>query len=321
MLAGVPVLSSDIPGVRQPVVQTGFGTLVPPAATSRRSPAPCRSCTRTRRTARAASPGRSARSRWRTCSTRTRCCSTRPRSARRPTRASGRPRPVRRGLLPAERPGGRPSRAALVRPARAPLLRARARTSTSAAAPGTCCGGSRRTAARPGSRSRTWSVAAARATAPGATCLRRPRRPARRAAFGALVAVHVLEHLDDDAVTAALATLAAGAGARRPRAGRHARSGRPRPRDLGRTVGRVRRPDARQPQAARVLAGAAGRRTGSRVLREGSDGLWNVPYGRRYSPSDVVRAAPAFAQYLAGRLVLPPGSGESSVFVVERTGI
>ena len=31
MLAGVPVLSSDIPGVRQPVAQTGFGALVPPA--------------------------------------------------------------------------------------------------------------------------------------------------------------------------------------------------------------------------------------------------------------------------------------------------
>ncbi len=31
MLAGVPVLASDIPGVRQPVAQTGFGTLVPPA--------------------------------------------------------------------------------------------------------------------------------------------------------------------------------------------------------------------------------------------------------------------------------------------------
>lgn len=31
MLAGVPVLSSDIPGVRQPVAQTGFGTVVPPA--------------------------------------------------------------------------------------------------------------------------------------------------------------------------------------------------------------------------------------------------------------------------------------------------
>jgi glycosyltransferase involved in cell wall biosynthesis len=31
MLAGVPVLATDIPGVRQPVAQTGFGTLVPPA--------------------------------------------------------------------------------------------------------------------------------------------------------------------------------------------------------------------------------------------------------------------------------------------------
>jgi len=34
----------------------------------------------------------------------------------------------------------------------------------------------------------------------------------------------------------------------------------------------------------------------------------------------VLRAAPAFAQYVAGRLVLPAGSGESSVFVVERSG-
>lgn len=30
MLAGVPVLASDLPGVRQPVTMTGFGTLVPP---------------------------------------------------------------------------------------------------------------------------------------------------------------------------------------------------------------------------------------------------------------------------------------------------
>ena len=38
MLAGVPVLSSDIPGVRQPVVQTGFGTLGAAGRTSRPSP-------------------------------------------------------------------------------------------------------------------------------------------------------------------------------------------------------------------------------------------------------------------------------------------
>ncbi len=31
MLGGVPVLSSDLPGVRQPVAQTGFGVVVPPA--------------------------------------------------------------------------------------------------------------------------------------------------------------------------------------------------------------------------------------------------------------------------------------------------
>jgi glycosyltransferase involved in cell wall biosynthesis len=31
MLAGVPVLASDIPGVRQPLIETGFGALVPPA--------------------------------------------------------------------------------------------------------------------------------------------------------------------------------------------------------------------------------------------------------------------------------------------------
>ncbi len=57
---------------------------------------------------------------------------------------------------------------------------------------------------------------------------------------------------------------------------------------------------------------------GFAVLREGSDGLWNVPYGRVPWPGDAVRAAPAFAQYVAGRLVLAPGTGESAVFVVER---
>jgi len=31
MQAGVPVIASDIPGVRQPIRQTGFGTVVPPA--------------------------------------------------------------------------------------------------------------------------------------------------------------------------------------------------------------------------------------------------------------------------------------------------
>jgi hypothetical protein len=37
-------------------------------------------------------------------------------------------------------------------------------------------------------------------------------------------------------------------------------------------------------------------------------------------PAAVVRAVPALAQYLAGRLLLRPGSGESAVLVVQRPG-
>jgi SAM-dependent methyltransferase len=58
---------------------------------------------------------------------------------------------------------------------------------------------------------------------------------------------------------------------------------------------------------------------GFRVLREGSDGLWNVPYGRLPKLLDAgVHAVPSLVQFLSGRLFLRPGSGESSVFVLER---
>ena len=55
------------------------------------------------------------------------------------------------------------------------------------------------------------------------------------------------------------------------------------------------------------------------MVRAGSDGLWNVPYRQLPLPVDaLLHAGPALAQYLAGRLVLPPGSGESSVLVLQR---
>jgi hypothetical protein len=55
------------------------------------------------------------------------------------------------------------------------------------------------------------------------------------------------------------------------------------------------------------------------VEREGTDGLWDVPYGRLPKLLDAARhAVPAFAQFLSGRLVLPAGTGESSVFVLRR---
>jgi len=56
---------------------------------------------------------------------------------------------------------------------------------------------------------------------------------------------------------------------------------------------------------------------GMRVIREGSDGLWNVPYRRLPKLVDAaMHAGPALAQFLAGRIFLPPGSGESAVFVL-----
>jgi SAM-dependent methyltransferase len=57
---------------------------------------------------------------------------------------------------------------------------------------------------------------------------------------------------------------------------------------------------------------------GFRVLREGSDGLWNVPYSKLPKLVDAgLHAVPSLVQFLSGRLFLRPGAGESSVFVLE----
>jgi SAM-dependent methyltransferase len=164
-----------------------------------------------------------------------------------------------------------------------------------------------------------WSVAAARATAPGAHVYDDPDA-LPDAGFGALVAVHVLEHLDDAAVAATLATW------RRVLVpGGRALVATPDPAGRGHAISGGRWVGYADPTHVNLRPHAYWRDLladhGFRVLHEASDGLWNVPYGRRYSPRDVVRAAPSLAQYLAGRLILAPGSGESSVFVVERTGI
>jgi len=164
-----------------------------------------------------------------------------------------------------------------------------------------------------------WSVAAARATAPGARVYDDPDA-LPDAAFGALVAVHVLEHLDDDAVAATLATW------RRVLVpGGHALVATPDPDGRGHAISGPRWVGFADPTHVNLRPHAYWRDLltdqGFHVLHEASDGLWNVPYGRRYGPRDVVRAAPSLAQYLAGRLILAPGSGESSVFVLRRTGI
>ena len=163
-----------------------------------------------------------------------------------------------------------------------------------------------------------WAAAAARTTAPGGDRVRAPRRPAG-ARLRAVVAVHVVEHLDDDALTAALA-----AWRRILVPGGHALVATPDLAGRGHALSGARWVGYDDPTHVNLKPHARWRELlvahGFTVLREGSDGLWNVPYSRSPWPGDAVRAAPAFAQYVAGRLVLPPGAGESSVFVVERSG-
>jgi cyclopropane fatty-acyl-phospholipid synthase-like methyltransferase len=59
---------------------------------------------------------------------------------------------------------------------------------------------------------------------------------------------------------------------------------------------------------------------GWQVAREGSDGLWDFPYSYGFLPADVLRhGLPMAAQFLSGRLILKPGTGESSLLVLEKT--
>jgi SAM-dependent methyltransferase len=161
-----------------------------------------------------------------------------------------------------------------------------------------------------------WAAAAARTTAPGAVvheCL----DDLPTGGFALVVAVHVVEHLDDDAVATALRTWR-----RVLRPGGHALVVTPDPAGRGHALSGSRWVGFADPTHVNLKPHARWRELlglhGFHVEREGSDGLWSV--GRPPRPVAVGRAAPALAQYLAGRLFLQPGSGESAVFVVRRGG-
>ena len=59
---------------------------------------------------------------------------------------------------------------------------------------------------------------------------------------------------------------------------------------------------------------------GFSVCRVGTDGLWNLPYreGKGKLQDGLRYSIPTVVQYLAGRLILPAGSGESAVFLLEK---
>lgn len=61
---------------------------------------------------------------------------------------------------------------------------------------------------------------------------------------------------------------------------------------------------------------------GFRVLRSGTDGLWDFPYheGRPVWLDRLRHAWGTGVQFLLGRLVLPVGSGESVILLMQKEG-
>lgn len=162
-----------------------------------------------------------------------------------------------------------------------------------------------------------FSAERARTTAPGCAVYT-DQAAIPPAGFGGLTAIHVLEHLDDDQVATALATWrrVLGPGGRAlvvvpdPAGRAHALAG-PAWAGFSDPTHINLKPHA---EWASVLA-----EHGFDVLRQGSDGLWNVPYRRLPKLVDAgLHAGPSLVQFLSGRLFLRPGSGESGVFVVQR---
>lgn len=136
--------------------------------------------------------------------------------------------------------------------------------------------------------------------------------------FGGITAVHVLEHLTDDVASEVLTTWQ-----RALRPGARVLVVMPDPSGRARDLAGGRWTGFQDATHINLKPHAEWRAVfqsaGFDVLREGSDGLWNVPYGRLPKVVDF-RAAPAFAQFVAGRLVLRPGAGESSVFILGHRG-
>lgn len=162
-----------------------------------------------------------------------------------------------------------------------------------------------------------YSAATTRRTAPGSTVWTDPDEiPAGR--YGGLTAIHVTEHLADDVLDAAVATWA-----RVLRPDGVALVVTPDPAGRARALTQDAWNGFSDPTHINLKPHSDWRRffeaRGFRVVHEGSDGMWNVPYGRLPRLLDAgLRAGPALAQFLSGRLFLAPGAGESGIFVLTR---
>jgi SAM-dependent methyltransferase len=162
-----------------------------------------------------------------------------------------------------------------------------------------------------------YSAATARRTAPGCPVTTSTDDLAT-AGFGSLTAIHVLEHLDDATAAEVLVTWR-----RILRPGGRALVVMPDPAGRARELAGEAWNGFADPTHINLKPHADWRafllRQGFGIVAEGSDGLWNVPYSRLPRLVDAaLHAGPSLAQFLLGRIVLRPGTGESSIFVVER---
>ncbi|MCW2529512.1 MAG: class SAM-dependent methyltransferase [Pseudonocardiales bacterium] len=162
-----------------------------------------------------------------------------------------------------------------------------------------------------------YSAAIGRKTAPGSTFYT-DVADLPDASFGGLTAIHVLEHLADDVADQALATFRR---VLKP-AGR-ALVVMPDPAGRARRLTQEKWNGFTDPTHINLKPHAQWREfieaRGFRVVREGSDGMWNVPYRKLPKLVDAgLHAGPALVQFLSGRLFLREGSGESMIFVLEK---
>lgn len=162
-----------------------------------------------------------------------------------------------------------------------------------------------------------FSAATARLTAPGCPVLTSVD-DLPHAGFAGITAIHVVEHLDDAVADSVLATFRL---VLKPRG--RALVVTPDSGGKAHQLRGTRWSGFDDPTHINLKTHAEWRsfigERGFSVLREATDGLWNPPYGRLPKLFDAaVHSGPALAQFLIGRLVLRPGRGESSIFVIER---
>jgi SAM-dependent methyltransferase len=162
-----------------------------------------------------------------------------------------------------------------------------------------------------------YSAAAARETSPGSEIYENVA-DIPDATYGGLTAIHVIEHVSDDVVAESLEEWR-----RILRPSGRALVVTPDLTGFGRALAQDGWNGFTDPTHINLKPHAEWKRTlergGFSVQREGSDGLWNVPYGKGPKLVEAARyAVPSLTQFLSGRLFLRPGTGESSVFVVSR---